>query len=194
MEQPIAQIIDDGWEISGVTTALSGAALGIGYSIAGVSDLTGGAGAGVDTASTSSAIPTCPRGDRTPLRAFATECVAPPSAGDEPRRHGARRRDHRARLPELGPLVREEHPVRRHRRRCSSAPSSTTRSTTSSSRPSTRTRCSTPPGSRPTPSSGGIRRAPVAADRVHPAGAVLGRAAEPGSAAKAPLTNSHSCK
>jgi hypothetical protein len=76
---PIAKIIGDGWEISGVTSALSGAALGLSYSIAGVSDLTGGAGAGVDSRVDFTCDPNLSRGDRNSLRAFATECVAPPS-------------------------------------------------------------------------------------------------------------------
>ncbi len=77
---PIAKVLGDGWEVSGVTTALSGAALGIGYSISGISDLTGGAGAGVDSRVDFVCDPNLSRGDRTSLRAFATECVAPPSA------------------------------------------------------------------------------------------------------------------
>jgi outer membrane receptor protein involved in Fe transport len=77
---PIARAIGDGWEVSGVTTALSGGALGLGYSISGISDLTGGAGAGVDTRVDFVCDPNLSRGDRTSLRAFATECVAPPPA------------------------------------------------------------------------------------------------------------------
>ena len=76
---PIAKIIGDGWEISGVTSALSGAAQPINYSIAGVSDLTGGAGAGLDSRVDFTCDPNLSRGDRNSLRAFATECVAPPS-------------------------------------------------------------------------------------------------------------------
>ena len=76
---PIAKVIGDGWEISGVTSALSGAALGMSYTVAGVSDLTGGAGAGVDSRVEFICDPNLSRGDRTSLRAFATECVAPPS-------------------------------------------------------------------------------------------------------------------
>jgi outer membrane receptor protein involved in Fe transport len=75
----LTRAVFDGWQISGVTTALSGAAMGVGYSIQGVSDLTGGAGSGVDTRVDFVCNPNLPRRDRTPTRAFATECVAPPS-------------------------------------------------------------------------------------------------------------------
>ena len=77
---PLVRAVFDNWQISGVTTALSGATLGIGYSIQGVSDLTGGAGSGVDTRVDLICDPNLSRGDRTPTRAFNTECVAPPSA------------------------------------------------------------------------------------------------------------------
>jgi hypothetical protein len=87
---PIARAIGDGWEISGVTTALSGAALGLSYSLSGLSDLTGGAGAGVDTRVTFTCDPNLPRGERNSLRAFRTECVAPPS---DPNRIGTARGD-----------------------------------------------------------------------------------------------------
>ena len=154
----IAKIFFDDWEVSGVTTALSGAALPISYSISGVSDLTGGVGAGVDSRVDITCDPNLSRGDRNSLRAFATECFAPPSLATQPRRHGARRRGHRSRLPELGLFVHPQHPRSGRRAGCSSAPSSTTPSTTSSSRPSTPTPCSTRRGSRPTPSSGSTPR------------------------------------
>jgi outer membrane receptor protein involved in Fe transport len=76
---PIAKVLGDGWEISGVTSALSGQPLGVGYSLAGVSDLTGGVGAGVDSRVDFTCDPNLPRGERTSVRAFATECVAFPS-------------------------------------------------------------------------------------------------------------------
>ena len=79
-DNAIAKAILDDWQISGVTSALSGETLAIGYSIAGVSDLTGGAGAGVDSRVDIICDPNLSRGDRSPVRAFATECIAPPSA------------------------------------------------------------------------------------------------------------------
>jgi hypothetical protein len=77
----VVRAIFDNWQISGVTSALSGATILINnYSIQGVSDLTGGAGSGVDTRVDFTCDPNLPRGDRSPTRAFRTECVAPPSA------------------------------------------------------------------------------------------------------------------
>ena len=145
-------------KISGVTTALSGAALGISYSISGVSDLTGGAGAGVDSRVDIICDPNLSRGDRDVAAGLRHRVLRAAVAGHQPRRHGARRRGHRARLPELGHLVHPQHPARRRPAGCSSGPSCTTRSTTSSSRTSTPPPSSTPPGSRPTPSSGSTRR------------------------------------
>jgi Carboxypeptidase regulatory-like domain/TonB-dependent Receptor Plug Domain len=69
----------DNWQISGSTSALSGATLNPSYSITGVSDLTGGAGSGVDTRVDYICDPNLSRGERSPTRAFKTECVAPPS-------------------------------------------------------------------------------------------------------------------
>jgi outer membrane receptor protein involved in Fe transport len=76
----VVRAVFDNWQVSGVTTALSGATMNVGYSIQGVSDLTGGAGAGVDSRVDFVCDPNLSRGDRSPTRAFATECVAPPSA------------------------------------------------------------------------------------------------------------------
>jgi len=69
----------DNWQISGITSALSGATLPLTYTIQGVSDLTGGTGAGVDSRVDIICDPNLSRGDRSPTRAFRTDCVAPPS-------------------------------------------------------------------------------------------------------------------
>jgi hypothetical protein len=76
---PIVRGVFDNWQISGITSALSGATLPLSYSISGVSDLTGGSGSGVDTRVDITCDPNLSRGDRSPTRAFKTECVAPPS-------------------------------------------------------------------------------------------------------------------
>jgi hypothetical protein len=73
----LARALFDGWEVSGVTTAQTGATLGVGYGIQGVSDLTGGVG--VDTRVDFSCDPNLSRGERSPTRAFRTECVQAPS-------------------------------------------------------------------------------------------------------------------
>ncbi|HEY8551152.1 MAG TPA: TonB-dependent receptor [Vicinamibacterales bacterium] len=79
VNNPIVKAVFDNWQISGVTSALSGPTITVGYSIQGVSDLTGGAGAGVDTRVDFICDPNLPRGERSWDRAFRTECVAPPS-------------------------------------------------------------------------------------------------------------------
>jgi hypothetical protein len=76
--KPAGWVLDN-WQISGITSALSGATLPVSYSISGVSDLTGGAGNGVDTRVDIICDPNLSRGDRSPTRAFRTECIAPPS-------------------------------------------------------------------------------------------------------------------
>jgi hypothetical protein len=78
-DNAVARAVFDGWQVSGVTSALSGATAGITYSTQGVSDLTGGGGAGVDSRVDFTCDPNLPRGDRSPTRAFRTECVKPPS-------------------------------------------------------------------------------------------------------------------
>jgi hypothetical protein len=75
----IVRGVFDNWQISGITSVLSGATLPLTYSVSGVTDLTGGAGAGVDTRVDIICDPNLSRGDRSPTRAFKTECIAPPS-------------------------------------------------------------------------------------------------------------------
>jgi hypothetical protein len=70
----------DNWQISGITSVLSGATLPLTYTIQGVSDLTGGVGGvGLDSRVDIVCDPNLSRSDRSPTRAFATECIAPPS-------------------------------------------------------------------------------------------------------------------
>ncbi len=75
----IVRGVFDNWQISGVTSVLSGATLPLSYTIQGVSDLTGGVGAGVDSRVDIVCDPNLSRSDRSPIRAFKTECIAPPS-------------------------------------------------------------------------------------------------------------------
>ena len=81
-DNAVVRAVFDNWQISGVTTALSGATLPLTYTITGISDLTGTGGNanGLDTRVDIICDPNLSRGDRSPARAFATECVAPPSA------------------------------------------------------------------------------------------------------------------
>ena len=78
-----------------------------------MSDLTGGAGAGVDTRVDIVCDPNLSRGDRSWNRAFATECVDAAVGGDQPHRHGDERRDHRPGISQLGHLARQGGAVRR---------------------------------------------------------------------------------
>ncbi len=68
-----------GWELSGITSFISGAPLGIGYSLVSGADLVGGVGAGVDSRVNLTGDPNLPKSERTVLRAFRTEVVQPPT-------------------------------------------------------------------------------------------------------------------
>src|SRR5262249_32915458 len=72
----------DHWEISGITSFVSGAPLGIGYSFSTARDVTGGAGAGVDSRVILTGDPNLPKGERTQTRYFRTEVVRPPNRSD----------------------------------------------------------------------------------------------------------------
>jgi hypothetical protein len=78
-DNPVVRAVFDGWQISGLTSALSGATVPFNYSIQTVSDQTGGAGAGIDSRVDLTCDPNLSRGDRSWDRAFRTECVAAPS-------------------------------------------------------------------------------------------------------------------
>ena len=94
------------------TSALSGATLPLTYSISGVSDLTGGAGAGADSRVDIICDPNLSRGDRIANPGVPNRVHRAALTVDEPGRHGRRRRDHRARVSELGHHVREARAVR----------------------------------------------------------------------------------
>lgn len=68
----------DYWEVSGINSFISGAPLGIGYSLVNNLDVTGASGAGVDSRVILTGDPVLPKGERTPQRAFRTEVVRPP--------------------------------------------------------------------------------------------------------------------
>lgn len=72
----------DGWEISGITSFVSGAPLGIGYSFVDARDITGAAGSGVDSRVVLTGDPNLPKGERTRSRFFRTEVVRPPDRSD----------------------------------------------------------------------------------------------------------------
>lgn len=72
----------DGWELSGVSSFISGAPLGIGYSTVQGTDLVGGSGGGLDSRVVLTGDPNLPRGDRTFSRHFDTSVVRPPSRAE----------------------------------------------------------------------------------------------------------------
>jgi hypothetical protein len=83
----------DNWEISGVTSFMSGEPMGFTYTLVSTTDLTGGGGLGVDATATSAtsgvrpdltASPILPKDQRTPLLAFNTSAVVMP----DPRKFG----------------------------------------------------------------------------------------------------------
>jgi hypothetical protein len=69
----------DGWELSGITSFVSGAPLGIGYTTVQGSDLVGGNGGGLDSRVVLVDDPNLPKGDRTFLRYFNTSVVQAPT-------------------------------------------------------------------------------------------------------------------
>jgi Carboxypeptidase regulatory-like domain/TonB-dependent Receptor Plug Domain len=73
----ITKAVLDGWQVSGITSILSGPHQGFSVSLTGVSNVTGAVGAPggrVDMVCD----PNLPRGERTLLRQFKTECIARP--------------------------------------------------------------------------------------------------------------------
>ncbi len=75
----LARGIFDGWQLSGITAFVSGTPRGIGASLAGNPDITGG-GDGARLWITGN--PVLPRGERTPERWFNTSAFAPPQRGE----------------------------------------------------------------------------------------------------------------
>ncbi|MEP7366798.1 MAG: carboxypeptidase regulatory-like domain-containing protein [Acidobacteriota bacterium] len=73
----------DGWQLSGITSFLSGAPSGIGYSLVSGADLTGASGAGVDSRVNLTGDPVLPKGERTELKHFNTSVVRPPTGAGE---------------------------------------------------------------------------------------------------------------
>jgi hypothetical protein len=77
-----ARVVGDGWELSGITSFISGSPLGIGYQLVQAADLTGGGGAGVDSRVNVLSNPILPRGERTDLQHFRTDVFAPPTRAE----------------------------------------------------------------------------------------------------------------
>jgi len=78
-DNALTRTVLDGWELSGITSFISGAPLGIGYSTVQGTDLVGGNGGGLDSRVVLTGDPNLPRGDRTFLRYFNTSVVQAPT-------------------------------------------------------------------------------------------------------------------
>jgi len=74
--------VANGWEISGITSFISGAPSGLGYSFVQATDITGASGAGIDSRVNLTGNPNLPKAERTIYRHFRTEVVRPPDAAN----------------------------------------------------------------------------------------------------------------
>jgi hypothetical protein len=78
-KNPVARWAFDNWDLAGGTSFMSGAPLGIGYSLVSGADIVGGGGAGVDSRVNLTGNPVLPKGDRTIYRHFNVDVVRPPT-------------------------------------------------------------------------------------------------------------------
>jgi Carboxypeptidase regulatory-like domain len=69
----------DGWELSGISSFISGAPTPINYTFVTATDITGAAGNGIDSRVDLTCNPNLSSGDRTFSRTFNTSCVHPPT-------------------------------------------------------------------------------------------------------------------
>lgn len=77
-----AKWVFDNWDIAGVTSFISGAPSGVGYSLVQAQDLTGASGAGVDSRINVLSNPILPKSERTELKHFRTDVFAPPTRSE----------------------------------------------------------------------------------------------------------------
>jgi hypothetical protein len=81
-DNPVAKWVFDNWDLAGVTSFISGAPSGVGYSLVNAVDLTGASGAGVDSRINVLSNPILPKGERTELKHFRTDVFAPPTRAE----------------------------------------------------------------------------------------------------------------
>ena len=72
----------NGWQVSGITSFISGSPLGLSYSFVQSVDITGATGTGVDSRVILTGNPILPKDQRAPSHAFNTSVVQPPLASD----------------------------------------------------------------------------------------------------------------
>ncbi len=78
----VAKQVFDGWEISGITSFLSGQPLGIGYSLVQGTDIIGGSGGGLDSRVVLTGNPIIPKSERSFSRFFNTSAVRAPTRAE----------------------------------------------------------------------------------------------------------------
>ncbi|HEX5082969.1 MAG TPA: hypothetical protein VFY40_13060, partial [Blastocatellia bacterium] len=78
----LGRAVFDGWELSGITSFISGSPLGISYGFSPGADIVGGSGGGVDSRVVLTGDPNLPKSDRTFSRYFDTSVVRAPSRAD----------------------------------------------------------------------------------------------------------------
>lgn len=81
-DHAFTRTVFNGWELSGITSFISGSPLGIGYGLSPGADLVGGSGGGVDSRVTLTGDPNLPKDQRTPTRAFDISAVRMPSRAE----------------------------------------------------------------------------------------------------------------
>lgn len=81
-DNPVSRWVFDNWDLAGVTSLISGAPSGVGYSLVTAADLTGGGGAGVDSRINVLSNPILPKSERTVLRHLRTDVFAPPTKAE----------------------------------------------------------------------------------------------------------------
>lgn len=78
----VTRQVFDGWEVSGITTFLSGSPLGIGYSLVQGPDIVGASGGGIDSRVVLIGDPVLPKSERTFARFFNTAAVRAPTRAE----------------------------------------------------------------------------------------------------------------
>ena len=81
-DNAVTRQVFDGWEVSGITTFLSGSPLGIGYNLVQGTDIVGASGGGIDSRVVLIGDPVLPKSERTFSRFFNTAAVRPPTRAE----------------------------------------------------------------------------------------------------------------